>query len=42
MSAPIAGYARTPFTRFNGHLAGVPAVKLGDTKSSRALTVLQT
>ena len=37
MSALIAGYARTPFTRFNGQLAGVPAVKLGAHAASAAL-----
>jgi len=29
MSAVIVGYARTPFTRFTGQLATVPAVELG-------------
>ncbi len=37
MSALIAGYARTPFTRFNGQLAGVPAVKLGAHAAAAAL-----
>lgn len=37
MSALIAGYARTPFTRFNGQLASVPAVKLGAHAASAAL-----
>jgi len=29
MNAVIAGYARTPFAKFNGQLASVPAVALG-------------
>ncbi|OFI39303.1 acetyl-CoA acetyltransferase [Arthrobacter sp. SW1] len=29
MSALIAGYARTPFSRFNGRFASIPAVELG-------------
>ncbi|XQN49750.1 acetyl-CoA C-acyltransferase, partial [Glutamicibacter creatinolyticus] len=29
MSVKIAGYARTPFMRFNGALAGVEATELG-------------
>lgn len=29
MSALIAGYARTPFSRFNGRFASVPATELG-------------
>lgn len=29
MSALIAGYARTPFARFNGQLASIPATALG-------------
>jgi acetyl-CoA C-acetyltransferase len=37
ISALIAGYARTPFTRFNGQLASVPAVKLGAHAAAAAL-----
>ncbi|VXC24200.1 putative acetyl-CoA acetyltransferase [Arthrobacter sp. 9AX] len=29
MSALIAGYARTPFSRFNGRFTGIPATSLG-------------
>lgn len=29
MSALIAGYARTPFAKFNGHFASIPATTLG-------------
>lgn len=29
MTALIAGYARTPFTRFNGQLASLKATELG-------------
>lgn len=37
MSALIAGYARTPFTRFNGALAAVPATLLGAHAAAAAL-----
>ncbi|WP_218220982.1 acetyl-CoA C-acyltransferase [Nesterenkonia sp. Act20] len=37
MSALIAGYARTPFVRFNGGLASVPATMLGAHATTAAL-----
>lgn len=37
MSAYIAGYARTPFTKFTGQLAGVSAANLGAHASRAAL-----
>ncbi|NKX54747.1 acetyl-CoA C-acyltransferase [Arthrobacter mobilis] len=37
MSALIAGYARTPFARFNGRLASVPATALGAHAATAAL-----
>ncbi|WP_146339783.1 acetyl-CoA C-acyltransferase [Nesterenkonia sp. NBAIMH1] len=37
MSAQIAGYARTPFARFNGALATVPASALGAHAAAAAL-----
>lgn len=38
MSALIAGYARTPFSRFNGRFASVPATALGAHAISAALS----
>jgi acetyl-CoA C-acetyltransferase len=37
VSALIAGYARTPFSRFNGQLATVPATALGSHAIAAAL-----
>ena len=37
MSALIAGYARTPFARFNGTLSTVPATALGAHAAAAAL-----
>lgn len=37
MSALIAGYARTPFSRFNGRFASIPATDLGAHAVSAAL-----
>ena len=38
MSVLIAGYARTPFSKFNGRFASVPATKLGAHAISAALS----
>jgi acetyl-CoA C-acetyltransferase len=38
MSALIAGYARTPFSRFNGHFASIPATSLGAHAITAALS----
>ena len=38
MSALVAGYARTPFSRFNGRFASVPATSLGAHAISAALS----
>jgi acetyl-CoA C-acetyltransferase len=38
MSALIAGYARTPFARFNGQFASVPATSLGSHAIAAALS----
>jgi acetyl-CoA C-acetyltransferase len=38
MSALIAGYARTPFTRFNGQFASIPAAALGSHAITAALS----
>jgi acetyl-CoA C-acetyltransferase len=38
MSALIAGYARTPFSRFNGRFASVPATALGGHAITAALS----
>ncbi len=39
MSVVIAGYARTPFTKFTGKLATESAAKLGATKAATASAV---
>ena len=38
MSALVAGYARTPFSRFNGRFASVPAISLGAHAISAAVS----
>jgi acetyl-CoA C-acetyltransferase len=38
MSALVAGYARTPFSRFNGHFASIPATSLGAHAITAALS----